>query len=70
MNNNEYDIWFWLSVMANFAQLESYRLNVEQISNDQLLKYLEHQDQDYLKTIIEQNEEIIKLLKGGDKNAQ
>lgn len=70
MNNNEYDIWFWLSVIANFAQLESYRLNVEQISNDQLLKYLEHQDQDYLKTIIEQNEEIIKLLKGGDKNAQ
>lgn len=69
MNNNEYDFWFWLSVMANFAQLESYRMNVEQISNDELMKYLEHQDQNYLKKIVEQNEEIIRLLKGGDKNA-
>lgn len=77
MDNNTYDFWFWLAALANFAQLESYRLNVEQTSNDQLMKYMEHQDQDYLITsiaqnekIIQQNEEIIQLLKGGEDDAQ
>lgn len=67
--------WFWLAVVSNYCQIESYEMNKKQISNDELLKYLEHQDNDFLKTIIEQNikiieqnELIIELLKGG-KNA-
>ena len=64
MNDN--DFWFWLSVIANICQIESYQLNIKQVDNDTLLKHLEHQDQDYLKTIIQQNEEIIKLLKEKD----
>ena len=61
MNDNTF--WFWLSVIANVCQIESYQMNIKQVDNDILLKYMEHQDQDYLKTIIAQNEEIIKLLK-------
>ena len=70
MENNSF--FFWLSTMANWAQLESYQMNKKQISNDEIMKHLEKQDkhleeQDskYLQKIIEQNEEIIKLLKGG-----
>lgn len=74
--NNDADrfgsFWFWLAVVSNYCQIESYELNKKQISNDELLKYLEHQDNDYLKTIIEQNiqlieqnKTIIQLLKGG-----
>lgn len=79
MDNNNYDFWFWLSVMANVAQLESYEMNKKQLSNDDLMKHLQKQDNvleqqnqildeqttKYLKTIVEQNEKIIELLKGG-----
>lgn len=60
---------FWLSVVADCCQLESYEMLVKQADNDDLMQYLRHQDSDYLQKIIKQNEEIIKLLKakGEDK---
>lgn len=75
--DNNYDFFFWLSVMSNWCQLESYQMNQKQLSNDDLMKHLQKQDNvlekqnqildeqttKYLKTIIEQNETIIKLLK-------
>ena len=60
---NNYDFWFWLAVMANFAQLESYQILVNDFDNHDLMKYLQHQDE-LLNKIIEQNEQIIDLLKG------
>ena len=66
--SNNYDFWFWLSVAANMAQLQSYELLLEDANNNDLLDYLRHQDNDLLNKIIEQNEEIIKLLRGGNKN--
>lgn len=72
--NNNYDFWFWLNVTANWCQLESYQMNLEQTSNDELLnhlikqdKVLDEQTENYLKTIVEQNNTIIKLLKKGEK---
>lgn len=62
--NNNYDFWFWLSVMANFAQLQSYEILLKDFDNHDLMKFLQHQD-DLLSKIIDQNKEIIKLLKGG-----
>ena len=76
---NNYDFFFWLSVVSNWCQLESYQMNQRQLSNDDLMKHLQEQDNvlenqnkildeqttKYLKKIIEQNETIIKLLKGG-----
>lgn len=61
--NGDYDFFFWLSVIANIAQLDSWRLNNIQTDNDTILKYLERQDKTYLSKIVEQNEEIIDLLK-------
>ena len=69
MRNNSYDMFFWLSFLANIAQLESYQLNVKQTSNDDLMKHLVKQDKvldeqtnDYLKIIIEQNNKILEYL--------
>lgn len=79
MDNNNYDFFFWLSVMSNWCQLESYQMNQKQLSNDDLMQHLQKQDNvlenqnqileeqttKYLKKIMDQNETIIELLKGG-----
>ena len=84
MNENNYDFFFWLSVVSNWCQLESYQMNQKQLSNDDLMQHLQKQDNIlenqnkmldeqrtiYLQKIIKQSEEIINLLEGGTKNAR
>lgn len=60
-----------LNNLANWLQIFSFILNVSQTSNDEIFKHLLNQDKIldeqiniYLKKIIEQNQEIINLLKG------
>ena len=65
MNNN--NGFFLLNVLANCFQMLDYNLNVTQTSNDVLFKELQRQNKEYLEKIIKQNEEIIKLLKDGNK---
>lgn len=79
MNNSSY---YWISMLANFCQLADFQMNVQQLSNDDIMKHLVEQDKvldsqtnmlqeqtnNYLKRIIEQNDEIISLLKEGDNN--
>ncbi len=72
MEDNNYDFWFWLNVIANFAQLESYEMNKKQISTDKLMQHLEKQDlilndqtENYLKRI---DDKLSKLLEKGDAN--
>ena len=62
--------YFVLSIIANMCQLMDFQMNMSQLSNDDLMKHLLQQDKAldeqtsiYLKKIVEQNEEIIKLLK-------
>jgi len=71
---NDYNFWFWLNVLANFTQLESYELLLNDAKNNDLLNFLQHQDNDLLQKIINQNESIInqnqliiELLKGERK---
>lgn len=66
MEENNYNAYFLLSVIANLCQLADFQMNVSQLSNDDLMKELQKQDkildeqtQVYLKTIIEQNNKII-----------
>lgn len=66
MEENNYDFWFWFNVIANLCQLESYEMNKNQSSNDQLMQHLEKQDivlneqtEIYLKQI---NDKLDKLL--------
>lgn len=77
MNNEtkmpwNYDILNIISIASYLLSIQNLQSNQQQISNDGLSKHLESQDrilqeqnEKYLKKIIEQNETIIKLLKGG-----
>lgn len=62
--------YFILSIIANMCQVMDFQMNMAQLSNDDLMKHLLQQDKVldeqtniYLKKIIEQNEEIMELLK-------
>lgn len=59
-------IWFWLNVVANLVQLESYNILVNDFNNHDLMKFLRHQDE-LLNKIIEQNNQ---LLQGGNIDAR
>lgn len=52
-----------LNGIANASQIYDVTLNLKQVSNDELMKELETQDNLYLKKCIEQNEEIIEQNK-------
>ena len=54
---NQFDLFI------GFAQIYSLLLNLNQVSNDTILKELQNQDKIYLEKIIEQNNKIIELLK-------
>lgn len=60
MNNFENNLDF----LSNILQIKSYEILVKDFNNTDLMKYLKHQDK-LLDTIIEQNQTIISLLKGG-----
>lgn len=48
-------------------QLLSLEILFKDYNNGDLMQELQNQDNNYLQKIIEQNEEIIRLLKKGDK---
>ena len=79
MNNEtkmpwNYDVLNIISIASYLLSIQNLQLNQQQTSNDDLNKHLQEQDdilqeqnEVYLKKIIEQNKEIIELLKGGKK---
>ena len=54
-----------LELLTNLLQIKSYEILINDFNNNDLMQYLKHQD-DLLEKIMNQNEEIIKLLKGGN----
>lgn len=77
MNNEtkmpwNYDILNIISIASYLLSIQNLQLNQQDLSNNKLNEHLQEQDdilqeqnEKYLTKIIEQNEEIIKLLKGG-----
>jgi len=55
-----------LEILSNLLQIKSYEILVEDFNNTDLMKYLNHQDA-LLDKILEQNDQIISLLKGEKK---
>jgi len=53
-----------LENFSNWLQIFSFLILIEDFNNSDLMKYLAHQD-DLLNKIIDQNNELITLLKGG-----
>ena len=56
-NINDYNL------LLGLLQVYDLFLNLNQVSNDTILKELQNQDKIYLEKIIEQNNKIIKFLK-------
>lgn len=50
--------------ISNILQILSYEILINDFNNNDLMQYLKHQDK-LLDKIINQNQEIINLLKGG-----
>lgn len=77
MNNEtkmpwNYDILNIISIASYLLSIQNLQLNQQQTSNDDINKHLQEQDEilyeqnkRYLTKIIQQNEEILTLLKGG-----
>lgn len=77
MNNNtqmpwNYDILNIIAIASYLLSVQNLQLNQKQTSNDELNEHLQKQDdilqeqnEKYLLKIIQQNEELLKLLKGG-----
>ena len=77
MNNNtqmpwNYDILNIIAIASYLLSIQNLQLNQQQTSNDELNEHLQKQDDilqeqndKYLLKIIQQNEELLKLLKGG-----
>ena len=53
-----------LEKISNILQILSFEILMTDFNNNDLMQYLKHQDE-LLDKIIEQNKQIIKLLKGG-----
>ena len=79
MNNEtkmpwNYDILNIISIASYLLSIQNLQLNQQDLSNNKLNEHLQEQDkilleqnEKYLTKIIEQNNELLKLLKGGNK---
>lgn len=79
MNNEtkmpwNYDILNIISIASYLLSIQNLQLNQQDLTNNKLNEHLQEQDQilheqneKYLTKIIKQNDEILKLLKGGKK---
>lgn len=77
MNNEtkmpwNYDILNIISIASYLLSIQNLQLNQQDLSNNKLNEHLQEQDdilleqnEKYLTKIIQQNEEILRLLKGG-----
>ena len=64
MNNNNF-----INNSSFLLQLYSVMLLIQDFNNSDLMQELQNQDNNYLRKIIKQNEEILTILKGkGDSN--
>lgn len=70
---NEDKFWEIMDRISDILQIANYEMLLKDASNNEIMNYLQHQDNDLLSTIISQNkiiiaqnEELLNLLKKGD----
>lgn len=68
--NKQFDLLDILGIFQTGLAVINYQENSKQSSNDDIIKALDNQDKNYLRVIICQNNEILRLLKKGDTDAQ
>lgn len=67
--NKQFDLLDILSIFQTGLSVINYQENIRQSSNDDIIRAIDNQDKNYLRVIIRQNDEILSLLKKGDKHA-
>ena len=63
MNGNNLDFLDVLTILSVALQIMGYQNDMSQSSNDDLMKELQRQDKAYLEKIIENQNEILSILK-------
>lgn len=61
-NNNNLTVIDIISVLSLMLQVEGYKNDMSQSSNDDLMRELQRQDREYLQRIIEQQNLILEKL--------
>lgn len=62
-NGNNLDFLDILTLFSVMLQVVGYKNDISQSSNDDLMRELQAQDREYLDRIIENQNEILKILK-------
>ena len=62
-NGNNLDFLDMLTILSVMLQITGYRNDMSQSSNDDLMRELQRQDNAYLEKIIENQNEILSILK-------
>lgn len=60
--NRQWSFIDMLTMFDTLLQMADFQMNVQQSSNDDIMRELEHQNKDYLEKIIANQEEILKKL--------
>ncbi|MCI8378560.1 MAG: hypothetical protein HFH72_08580 [Lachnospiraceae bacterium] len=60
--NRQWSFIDMLTMFDTFLQVADFQMNVQQSSNDDIMRALEHQNKEYLEKIIANQEEILKKL--------
>lgn len=62
MNGRQWSFIDMLTMFDTFLQVADFQMNVQQSSNDDIMRELQHQNKAYLEKIIANQEEIIRKL--------
>ena len=62
-NNGQWSFVDMLTLFDTFLQMADFEMNVRQSSNDDIMRELGNQNEKYLKKIIDNQNEILSLLK-------
>lgn len=61
-NGRQWSFIDMLTMFDTFLQMADFQMNVQQSSNDDIMRALEHQNKEYLEKIIKNQEEILSKL--------
>lgn len=59
MNGRQWSFIDMLTMFDTFLQVADFQMNVQQSSNDDIMRELQHQNKSYLEKIIANQEEIL-----------
>lgn len=60
--NNQWSFIDMLTMFDTFLQVADFQMSIQQSSNDDIMKELQHQNKEYLEKIIANQEKILKKL--------